>query len=104
MIRVVHDAQQNGVTVYRYDNLGNGESSYWTHDGRRKTVKPGETGPWWLVLNYDDADALLSALSDALTDSALPPAAYLQGELKATKLHLDDMRKLALLEPAKEEA
>jgi hypothetical protein len=61
-------------------------------------VKPGEPAPWWIVLGAHEIDSLIQVLADFATIRT-PEYAYLEGELRATKLHLADMRRLAILEP-----
>lgn len=100
MIRAQHD--KNGVTIWRYDNLPNGDKEYWTHDGKHKIVRPGEPYPWWIVLGAEEVDNLIQVLADFATIRT-PEYAYLEGELKATKLHLSDMRQLTMLTPPKGE-
>jgi hypothetical protein len=43
--------------------------------------------------NYMDSKDFLAALKEMLDGEKLPPSAV-EGELKATKVHLEDMRKL----------
>lgn len=45
-----------------------------------------------IAFNWGQGDELLYALKDALTDASL---GHSQGELKATKQHLNDMRAIA---------
>jgi len=46
-----------------------------------------------LRINWHDSKDFMAALKEALDGEKLPPSA-LEGELKATKYHLEDMRKI----------
>lgn len=50
-----------------------------------------------LRINWHDSKDFMAALKEALDGEKLPPSAV-EGELKATKVHLEDMRKLVFEE------
>lgn len=106
MIRASFEPTANGVTVYRWDNLPNGQRDYWTHEGKRKTINAGDPAPWWMVLSNADAKALVSALADHLDDMERGDPedyGYIKGLYEAQRDHLqfaeNIINKLVLLEP-----
>ena len=102
MIRASFEPAGNGVTVYRWDNLPDGKRSYWTHDGKRKVLAIGEPAPWWMVFDREDAKALVVAMSEYLDDYARGDPedyGYIKGLYEAQREHLQDMRRLVMLDP-----
>lgn len=111
MIRADFDPTGNGVTVYRWDNMPGGDRSYWTHDGKRKTVRHGDPAPWWLVLDHGDAKALVSSLADYLEEEQRGDPedyGYIKGLYEAQREHLQFatsiVNKMVLLEPPEKDS
>jgi hypothetical protein len=100
MIQVEYSSNHLAYLVYRYDINGLNERYFWDADGSPMKVEEGIEAPYWLMLDPSDAQELVDKLSKA--DIRPPEHNYIEGELKATKLHLEDMRQLALITPPKE--
>lgn len=98
MIRVAWEAQYMSYLVWNYDER-DGQRIYQDAYGNSKKVKVGEVAPFWLMLDPDEARELANKLYNAGVQPS--QSQFMEGELRATKLHLEDMRQMALLIPAK---
>jgi hypothetical protein len=100
MIDVRFSMPHMAYLIYRYEVLQDNTRRYWNVDGSVNTPE-GTTPPYWMMLDPDDARDLVAKLIEA--DVKPPKQSYVEGELAATKKHLEDMRQLALLIPPKKE-
>jgi hypothetical protein len=100
MIDVRFSMPHMAYLVYRYDVLSDNTRRYWDASGGAK-VPDKNNIPFWMMLDPDDARELVAKLVEA--DVKPPTHSFVEGELIATKKHLEDMRQLALLIPPKKE-
>jgi hypothetical protein len=98
MIRVAWEAKYMAYLVWNYDER-DGQRIYQDAYGNSHKVKVGSEAPFWLMLDPDEARDLANKLFNA----GVQPnqALYNEGELRATKKHLEDMRSIAMLNPPK---
>ena len=83
-------AEWNKWFVYVYDDKFQYEIEI-----KRDPIEPGMTVKEAAQLSKEDLNAFSNAMKTAMIESGfLQESASLEGELKATKGHLDDMRKL----------
>ena len=64
-------------------------------------IPDGERLPITEILKGEGSEKVLRAFANALQQMGLFPDNHLAGEMKATKFHLEDMRKLYLREIAR---
>ncbi len=61
-----------------------------------KKVDPTIQQPTTIVAMDSEGESLIRGIAEALTEGGFMPKSATDAELKATKYHLEDMRKLAL--------
>lgn len=96
MIYVKWDSSYMAYLVWNYEER-DGIRFYQDANGDSKKVKPNEEAPFWLMLAPDEA----TNLADQLHVAGVRPnrTSFMEGELAATKKHLEDMRQIAMLTP-----
>ena len=87
---------KNCVEVYAFESYGHGKLKAYKIQITETDSLDGELVDPAMEIPRKQSDAILSALKKALIDyGVMRSGEGLEGELKATKAHLDDMKNIA---------
>lgn len=96
-IRFQNDWSRNGWSVYVVDYSRGQSIPYEISITRKDPISETERIPCAAIIDREQMTSFVNALKEGLADAGfLADIGPLEGELKATKIHLEDMRKLAL--------
>ena len=95
-IEVERDLANREIALYVFDEVGNQTKVWLPWDIAVQTVGESEAAKPTLRLPYKIANDFLNALAQALdkADVKTTHQSFIEGELKAQTLHLEDMRHL----------
>jgi hypothetical protein len=100
MIRVQYSIPHLSYLIFKYERVGAGQLSFWTHDGKVETVKDGQVKdpPYWIRLedNEEIDDIVKGLIKAGLELNLAGDDSYQQGKIEAMTEHLADMRRLVM--------